>query len=131
MFYCNRAAAYSRLGDYNEAANDCKMALRHDPNYSKAWGRLGLAYTKMNLHQQAVTAYENAIRLEPDNQDYKNNLSVSLQQLEERSRNPAPAGSGGAPGGPLGNIDFAAALNNSDLVQMATRMMGDPNIQNM
>lgn len=29
------------------------------------------------------------------------------------------------------NIDFAAALNNPALVQMASRMMTDPNIQNM
>lgn len=41
VFYCNRAAAYSRLGDYQRAADDCKMALRYDSNYSKAYGRLG------------------------------------------------------------------------------------------
>lgn len=41
VFYCNRAAAYSRLGDYQKAADDCKMALRYDANYSKAYGRLG------------------------------------------------------------------------------------------
>lgn len=41
VFYCNRAAAYSRLGDYQKAADDCKMALRYDSNYSKAYGRLG------------------------------------------------------------------------------------------
>lgn len=41
VFYCNRAAAYSRIGAYNKAADDCKMALRYDANYSKAYGRLG------------------------------------------------------------------------------------------
>lgn len=41
VFYCNRAAAFSRLGEYQKAAEDCKMALRYDPNYSKAFGRLG------------------------------------------------------------------------------------------
>lgn len=131
VFYCNRAAAYSRLGDYVRAADDCKMALRHDPNYSKAWGRLGLAYSKMNEHKQAVTAYQNAIRLEPENQDYKNNLGVSQQFLEERSRNPGPAAGGGGAGNPLGNIDFNAVINNPDMVQMATRMMSDPAIHNM
>uniref|UniRef100_A0A182IZV0 SGTA homodimerisation domain-containing protein n=1 Tax=Anopheles atroparvus TaxID=41427 RepID=A0A182IZV0_ANOAO len=124
VFYCNRAAAYSRLGDYSRAADDCRMALRHDPDYSKAWGRLGLAYSKMNQHQQAITAYQNAIRLEPDNQDYKNNLSVSQQHLEERSRNPTP---GAMPDG----LDLGAVLNNPDLVRMAASMMGDPSIQNM
>lgn len=41
VFYCNRAAAFSRMGDYQKAADDCKMALRYDSNYSKAYGRLG------------------------------------------------------------------------------------------
>lgn len=41
VFYCNRAAAFSRLGDYQKAIDDCKMALRYDSNYSKAYGRLG------------------------------------------------------------------------------------------
>lgn len=33
--------------------------------------------------------------------------------------------------GGAGGIDFAAALNNPALVNMATRMMTDPSIQNM
>lgn len=136
VFYCNRAAAYSRLGDYQAAADDCRMSLRYDPNYSKAYGRLGLAYSKMNKHEQALDAYQNALRIEPDNQDYKNNMSVTQQRLEELRAAPG----GGAPGvgglpnlgaGGLGNIDFAAALNNPALVNMATRMMSDPSIQNM
>lgn len=135
VFYCNRAAAYSRLGDYQSAADDCRMSLRYDPNYSKAFGRLGLAYSKMNKHEQALEAYQNAIRIEPDNQDYKNNMSVTQQRLEELRS--APAGAAAAAGLPnmgaagLGGIDFAAALNNPALVSMATRMMGDPSIQNM
>lgn len=144
VFYCNRAAAYSRLGDYQRAADDCRMSLRYDPNYSKAYGRLGLAYSKMNKHEQALEAYQSALRIEPDNQDYKNNMSVTQQRLEElRAAVPggaggagaaaaaaaAAAGGGGLPN--LGGLDFAAALNNPALVSMATRMMSDPSIQNM
>lgn len=132
VFYCNRAAAYSRLGDYQSAADDCRMSLRYDPNYSKAHGRLALAYSKMNKHEQALEAYQNALRIEPDNQDYINNMNVTKQRLEELRS--APAGAGGLPNlgaGGLGGIDFAAALNNPALVSMATRMMGDPSIQNM
>lgn len=146
VFYCNRAAAYSRLGDYQRAADDCRMSLRYDPNYSKAYGRLGLAYSKMNKHEQALEAYQSALRIEPDNQDYKNNMSVTQQRLEESRAAPggtgagpaaaaaAAAAAGGLPNlgaGGLGGIDFAAALNNPALVSMATRMMSDPSIQNM
>uniref|UniRef100_A0A023EQZ7 Putative small glutamine-rich tetratricopeptide repeat tpr-containing protein n=1 Tax=Aedes albopictus TaxID=7160 RepID=A0A023EQZ7_AEDAL len=136
VFYCNRAAAYSRLGDYQSAADDCRMSLRYDPNYSKAYGRLGLAYSKMNKHELALDAYQNALRIEPDNQDYKNNMSVTQQRLEELRSAPAggAAGAAGLPNlgaGGLGGIDFTAALNNPALVNMATRMMSDPSIQNM
>lgn len=84
IYYCNRAAAFSRLGDYQKAVDDCNQALRYDPNYGKAYGRLGLAYSKMNRHQEAIDAYKNALRVEPDNQDYKNNMEVTQQRLEEQ-----------------------------------------------
>lgn len=87
----------------------------------------------MNRHQEAIDAYKNALRIEPDNQDYKNNMEVTQQRLEEQQSSSGPAGSAaGMPGFPgLGNIDFAAALNNPALVNMATRMMSDPSIQGM
>lgn len=128
VFYCNRAAAFSRLGDYYRAAEDCKMSLKYDPNYSKAYGRLGLAYSKMNKHESALQAYESALAIEPDNVDYKNNMAVTQQRLQEQRD--APAAGAGLPNmGP--GLDFSAALNNPALVQMASRMMTDPNIQNM
>ncbi|MEQ2189926.1 hypothetical protein GOODEAATRI_030312, partial [Goodea atripinnis] len=42
VYYCNRAAAYSKLGNYAGAVQDCEQAIRIDPNYSKAYGRMGL-----------------------------------------------------------------------------------------
>ncbi len=41
VYYCNRAAAYSKLSDYVNSIEDCKNALKIDPSYGKAWGRLG------------------------------------------------------------------------------------------
>lgn len=40
---CNlcRAAAHSKLGNYTEATVDCERAIRIDPAYSKAYGRMG------------------------------------------------------------------------------------------
>lgn len=35
VFYCNRAAAYSRIGEYQKAVDDCNQAIRYDPNYGK------------------------------------------------------------------------------------------------
>lgn len=143
VFYCNRAAALSRLSDYQAAADDCRMSLRYDPNYSKAYGRLGIAYSKLERHDLARDAYATAIRLDPDNADYQNNMAVTQQRLTEVAAAAAaaaasaqrPAGGaggtapfGGLPGNfpDLSNLDLGAALANPDLMNMAQRMMTDP-----
>lgn len=36
-----RAAAYSKLGNYTGAVQDCERAICIDPSYSKAYGRMG------------------------------------------------------------------------------------------
>ncbi len=41
VYYCNRAAACSKLSDFVNSIEDCKNALKIDPSYGKAWGRLG------------------------------------------------------------------------------------------
>lgn len=41
MPYARRAAAYSKLGNYAGAVQDCERAIRIDPTYSKAYGRMG------------------------------------------------------------------------------------------
>lgn len=96
VFYCNRAAAYSKIGELNKAIEDCKMSLRYDANYSKAYGRLGLAYSKLNRHEEAIEAYKNALAIEPTNVDYQNNLAVTQERLKEMSTaqtaNPLGAG---------------------------------------
>lgn len=42
-----------------------------------------MAYAKMNRHQEAEEAYKNALRLDPENADYQNNLSVTQQRINE------------------------------------------------
>lgn len=39
--FFNRAAAYTQMGDYEKCIKDCEMAISIDPNYSKAYNRLG------------------------------------------------------------------------------------------
>ena len=41
VYYCNRAAAYNKLGNFHAAVMDCKTAIQIDSSYSKAYGRMG------------------------------------------------------------------------------------------
>uniref|UniRef100_A0A915AU55 SGTA homodimerisation domain-containing protein n=1 Tax=Parascaris univalens TaxID=6257 RepID=A0A915AU55_PARUN len=136
-YFCNRAAAYCRLEQYDLAIQDCRTALALDPRYSKAYGRMGLALSCQNRYEQAVDAYKRALELDPNQESYKNNLKIAqekVKELENAARNAftagATAGAGGFPFG--GGIpDMAEVLNNPAMMQMATQLMSDPNIQNL
>lgn len=52
--------------------------------------------------------------------------------FSEQRTTGAGAAAGGIPGAAgFGGLDFAAALNNPALINMATRMMSEPSIQNL
>jgi len=130
VYFCNRAAAYSKLEQHTHALEDCNTAITLDPKYSKAFGRKGLAHSSLEQHDKAKACYETAIELDPENQSYKQNLEITEQKLRE-----LPAGGGGMPGMPgglnLGGMDFSSLLSNPALMNMATNMLQNPQMQEM
>jgi len=133
VYYCNRAAAYSKLSDFTNSIEDCKNALKIDPSYGKAWGRLGLALLSNNQFEEAYEAYNKAIQLEPANDGYKQNLKIVEEKLKNMSFGAAGAG-GHAHGGPdmmggLGNM--MSMFNNPQFMNMASQLMSDPQMQNV
>lgn len=49
-----RAAAYTQINKYAEAIQDCLRSIEIDPNYSKAYSRLGLAYYAQGNYRDAI-----------------------------------------------------------------------------
>jgi len=49
-----RAAAYTQINKYSEAIQDCHTSIRIDPNYSKAYSRLGLVYYAQGNYRDAL-----------------------------------------------------------------------------
>jgi len=130
VFYCNRAAAHSKMNNHHLAIEDCQRAIDMDPSYSKAYGRMGLAHSSLEKHREAVDNFKKALELEPDNESYKSNLQIAEDKVKSGV---APAG--GMPmfpgmGGP-GGMDLGSFLNNPALMNMATTMLQDPNMQAM
>lgn len=129
VYYCNRAAAYNKMGNYHQAIKDCNSAIFIDPFYSKAYSRLGLAYSNLERHKEAKECYEKASSLDPENESYRNNLQIA----EELSQHSTGANTGGAsttPGAAPG-MDFSSLLSNPALMSMARQMLSDPNLQNV
>ncbi|XP_022101717.1 small glutamine-rich tetratricopeptide repeat-containing protein alpha-like [Acanthaster planci] len=128
VYYSNRAAAYSKLDNHKRALEDCDRAIKIDPNYSKAYGRMGLAFTHLNDLRRAKDAYAKAVELEPDNDSYQTNLRIAEKKLKD-----ANLGGGGAPNlGPgLGGMDLGSFLNNPALMNAASTLLQNPQMQNM
>ncbi|XP_030762367.1 small glutamine-rich tetratricopeptide repeat-containing protein alpha-like [Sitophilus oryzae] len=125
VYYCNRAAAYTRLLKDNDAIVDCNQAIKLDPTYGKAYGRLGIAYSNLNKYDLALKAYQTALKYDPNNGMYETNLKVA----EERLR--ANAESGGAPSGNRQMPDISQFLNNPNVINVANQILHDPNFFNL
>nr|ACO14755.1 Small glutamine-rich tetratricopeptide repeat-containing protein A [Caligus clemensi] len=135
VFYCNRAAAYSKMDNHYAAIEDCKRALDMCPNYGKAYGRMGLAYSAVQRHKEAEECFTKALEIEPDNPNYKSNLAMAQSKIKETADNSQNVGAFGAgmSAGPMGpgGFDIGGLLNNPGLMNMAMNMLSDPNMQNM
>ncbi|XP_047034454.1 small glutamine-rich tetratricopeptide repeat-containing protein beta [Helicoverpa armigera] len=117
VYFCNRAAAHFKLGENEAAVADCTAALGLQPDYGKAHSRLGLALTALERHREARAAYARAAQLEPDNESYRQNLRLADEQL--------------AAHGERAPLDLGGLLQNPALLNMATEMLADPNMQNL
>lgn len=117
VFFCNRAAAHFKLNEHETAVADCMAALAIQPDYGKAHGRLGLALTALERHREARAAFARASQLEPENESYRQNLRLADERLAQR--------------GERGAMDLTGLLQNPALLNMATEMLSDPNMQNL
>lgn len=138
-YFCNRAAAYSKLAQHESAVKDAEDALVLDAGYSKAYARMGFAYLNMNQLPEAEDAYSNALRLDSGNQSYKDNLDAVKEKISAGPNVMAQAPMGGMPAMPgmpgmpgmpnLAGMDFSQILNNPAFMNMAQQFMTDPNMQ--
>lgn len=120
IFFCNRAAAHSSMKNNDAAIEDCRRALALNPKYGRAYGRLGLALTNLNRHPEARESYKIACQLEPDNEAYRNNLTITEDTIAQGPTSYS-AGVG---------VDLGSLLQNPTLANVATQMLSDPGLQN-
>ena len=79
----NKAEKESDQDDIEEAIDTLEEIIRLDPNIVDAHVMLGNLFTKRNLHQQAVAAYQKAIDLNPDYDLPKINLAIAYKEWEK------------------------------------------------
>jgi Ca-activated chloride channel family protein len=84
--YYNAANTYNRQGDVAGTALQTEQALKSAETdlQSQAWYNLGNAYFDAQQWSQAVDAYKQALRLNPDDADAKHNLELALKAIQDQ-----------------------------------------------
>ncbi|KAH6832800.1 Tetratricopeptide repeat superfamily protein [Perilla frutescens var. hirtella] len=91
VYYCNRAAAYTQIKRYDEAVQDCLKSMKINPNYSKAYSRLGFAYYAQGKYRDAIDkGFLKALQLDPNNDSVKENIRVAEQKLQAEQQRSGP-----------------------------------------
>lgn len=150
VYFSNRAAAFSQIGQHDQAIDDAKQASKIDPTFGKAYSRLGHALFSSGRFQEAVEAYSKGAEVDPTNEVLKKGLAASKEQVSSSSSTGASAsassasrdavsspsagadagaGTGGFPnfgGGAGGMPDLASMMNNPMIAQMAQNLMSNP-----
>jgi len=83
VYFSNRSAALCYLEQYEEAELDAADSVALNPEYGKAYARLGLSRFFLEDYQGAVEAYENALFYDPDNNASKSYLAKAKKRVKE------------------------------------------------
>lgn len=86
MIIANRAMAYLKIQRFQEAEDDCTLALALDPTYVKAFMRRGTARMSLNRVSEAVEDFQRAVELEPKNKQAKTDLEQALMKLNNTGK---------------------------------------------
>ncbi|KAJ7169455.1 putative stress-induced protein STI1 [Mycena filopes] len=81
IYYSNRAAAYSSKGDHLSAIGDSQHAITVDPNFVKAYHRLGHAQYSLADFRAAADAFERGLKLDPNNAGLKSGLENATARI--------------------------------------------------
>ncbi|KAH8077044.1 hypothetical protein BXZ70DRAFT_1013068 [Cristinia sonorae] len=87
IYPLNRAAAYLKLGKYQDAERDCTTVIRLDARNPKAWYRRAQARQGLDLWDDALDDYRQVLVLEPSNALVKQDIE-RVQFLIKNGKKP-------------------------------------------
>ena len=110
ILYSNRSAAYASKKEWDNALKDAEKTTELKPDWPKGWSRKGSALYGKNDLAAAAEAYEEGLKLDPNNAGMKNDLA-SVQRAIDQEIQGAGFG-GGDPTAGLGQM-----FNDPQLIQ--------------
>ena len=101
MLFSNRSGAYASLKQYDKALEDANKTTELKPDWAKGWGRKGTALHGVNNLLDAVDAFEEALKLDPNNAQAKSGLDSVQRAVAAEAK---ADGIGGDPMGGIGSM---------------------------
>jgi stress-induced-phosphoprotein 1 len=80
--YSNRCFAYIKVLDLGNALKDADKCLEVDPKMVKAWVRKGNVHHLMKEFHKAISAFDQGLKLEPDNKDLKQGKMKTMMAIQ-------------------------------------------------
>ncbi|KAK4504402.1 hypothetical protein PRZ48_005318 [Zasmidium cellare] len=107
VLYSNRSGAYASLKQWEKALEDANKTTEIKPDWSKGWGRKGAALHGTGDLMGSVQAFDEALKLDPNNAQAKSGRDAVQRAIEAEAR-----ADGVDPSGGLGNM-----FNDPQLIQ--------------
>lgn len=86
-YHNNLAAAYLKMGVFNDAKKEVERSLELDKTYVKAWAKKGDIEFFMKEYHKSMDSYKAGLALEPDNALCKQGLQKTLAKIQEGGEN--------------------------------------------
>jgi len=82
-YHNNLAAAYLKMGLFNDAKKEVELSLELDRTYVKAWAKKGDIEFFMKEYHKAMDSYKAGLQIEPDNSLCKQGLQKTVAKIQE------------------------------------------------
>eukprot|EP01118_Nematostelium_gracile_P007605 TRINITY_DN2488_c0_g1_i4.p1 TRINITY_DN2488_c0_g1~~TRINITY_DN2488_c0_g1_i4.p1 ORF type:complete len:611 (-),score=213.86 TRINITY_DN2488_c0_g1_i4:24-1787(-) len=92
--YSNRAACYTKLGEYPHGLKDCDTCIEMKPDFVKAYSRKATIQYFMKDYQKALETYDQGLKHDENNQEIKDGITRTIRTMNEQEMRNR---SGGAP----------------------------------
>ncbi|KAI0396433.1 hypothetical protein F5Y17DRAFT_419071 [Xylariaceae sp. FL0594] len=105
VLYSNRSAAYASKKDWDNALKDAEKTTEIKPDWPRGWGRKGAALHGAGNLVAAADAYEEGLKLDPNNAGLKSSLASVERAMSQEASAGFPGGAGGGdPFSSMGNL---------------------------
>lgn len=123
--YSNRAATYLKLGAYNDALKDAEKCIELKPDFVKGHARRGHAYFWTKQYNRALQAYDDGLKVDPNNADCKDGRYRTMMKIQEMASGQSADGDEAARRA-MDDPEIASIMQDSYMQLVLKEMQNDP-----